>query len=340
MAPIASFAALDVPNLTTVGDLATWLMCPVTRLTYLADASNRYENHGDMAVNHYHYHLKTKATSVRLLEAPKAHLKTLQRQILRGIVEKMPIHDDAFGFVKGRSCLQAAQRHVGEEIVIGFDLASFFPSISAGRVFGLFRCLGYPEGVARCLTALCTNVTPNRVLDRLPPAERTNFRSAHLPQGAPTSPALANQMVYRLDCRLSGLARSLGAHYSRYADDMCFSGDRKIRDVLLQAVPAIVVDEGFSLNVAKTRVQPSHTAQRVTGIGVNRHLNVDRVTFDRLKAEIHACAKPEDNRLQDVGFQAQLLGRIGWIESLNPTRGLKLRRLLERAWDKRFSDTG
>ncbi|MEP3698272.1 MAG: hypothetical protein ABJM74_07320, partial [Marinomonas sp.] len=84
------------------------------------------------------------------------------------------------------------------------------------------------------------------------------------------------------------------------------------------------------------RVQPFHVPQRVTGIGVNRHLNVDRAAFDRLKAVIHACAKPEDSRLAEAGFRAKLLGQIGWVEAVNPLRGAKLRRLLERSWHKRF----
>lgn len=337
MVPVAAFADLHVPQLPTLSDLADWLILPVPRLEYLADAQNRYENHGDMAVNHYHRHLLHKPKGVRLLEAPKANLKAVQRQILRGILEKMPVHEDAFGFVKRRNCLSAAQRHVGEEVVVCFDIARFFPSIGAGRVFGLFRCLGYPHGVARTLTALCTTVTPSRVLDRLSVAERAIYRMPHLPQGSPVSPALANQVVFRLDCRLAGLARSLGARYSRYADDLTFSGDRHIAQALIKAVPEIVADEGFRLNPAKTRVQPFHVPQRVTGIGVNRHLNVDRVQFDRLKAVIHACGKPKDDRLKDGAFRAKLLGQIGWVESVNPMRGAKLRVLLERSWQRRFA---
>ncbi|MEP3678382.1 MAG: reverse transcriptase family protein [Paracoccaceae bacterium] len=336
MVPIAAFSKLDIPQLATLSDLADFLLLPIERVDYLADVHNRHENHGDMAVNHYFYHLKKKPSGVRLLEAPKAQLKAVQRRILRGIIDKMPVHDDAFGFVKGRNCLDAAQRHVGEDVVVSFDIASFFSSIGAGRVFGLFRCLGYPHGVARVLTGLCTTATPARVLGRLLPPDRTSYRTPHLPQGSPVSPGLANQMVFRLDCRLSELADSLGAHYSRYADDMTFSGDRHIVHTINDAVPKIVTDEGFCLNPAKTRVQPFHVPQRVTGIGVNRHLNVDRAAFDRLKAVIHACAKPEDSRLAEAGFRAKLLGQIGWVEAVNPLRGAKLRRLLERSWHKRF----
>ena len=337
--PTAPFARLDVPQLSTLEDLAEWLVLPLDRLDYLADPASRYERHGDFAVNHYRYQLIGKRNGgVRLLEAPKVNLKGVQRKILVEILGAMPVHDDAFGFVKGRNCLVAAQRHVGEQVVVSFDIARFFPSISAGRVYGLFRCLGYPHNVARHLCAFCTNVVPTRVLNKLLGTERALYRVPHLPQGAPTSPALANQMAFGMDRRLSGLARCLGANYSRYADDFTFSGDQTIVRTLLRAVPAIVEEEGFGLNPAKTRVMQQSDRQTVTGVVVNAHLNVDRASFDRIKAVIHACGKADDSRLMDARFRASLLGQIGWVESVNPPRGVKLRQLLEQAWLRRFAE--
>lgn len=337
MRPIAPFARLDFPQLTTLEGLAEWLVLPHARLDYFADAQSRYERHGDFAVNHYRYVMKAKGNgTVRLIEAPKPQLKAIQRKILHDIIGKMPVHDEAFGFVKGRSCLGSAQRHVGEDVVVGFDIAVFFPTIGAGRVYGLFRCLGYQHTVATYLSALCTNATPSRVLEKLPSVERARYRVPHLPQGSPVSPALASQMAYGLDRRLSGLARRLGARYSRYADDFTFSGDEKITRPLLRTVPVIVKDEGFSLNPMKTRVMRQAAHQRVTGVVVNAHVNVDRARFDRLKAVIHACGKKDDARLTDARFRASLLGQIGWVEDVNPRKGAKLRKLLEKAWMRRF----
>jgi RNA-directed DNA polymerase len=253
---------------------------------------------------------------------------------LRQIINKMPDHADAFGFVKGRNCLDGAARHAGESVVICFDLKDFFVSISSGRIFGVFRCLGYPGAVSRYLTALCTTATPSRMLERLSFDERTYYRQTHLPQGSPASPALANKAAFTLDRRLSALARRLGANYSRYADDLSFSGDQHIAGTLLQAVPQIVRDEGFCLNAAKTRVMPGVTRQVVTGVIVNRHLNVNRGSFDQLKAIIHACGNTGDLRLGDPSFRASLLGKIGWIEAVNPQRGQKLRHLLAASWAK------
>lgn len=332
MAPIDALAQLDVPQLPTVADLAEWLFLSPERLAYLADPAGRYEAHGETAINHYHYVFQPKADgSKRLIEAPKEGLKAVQRQILRGIIERLPDHDDAFGFVKGRNCLGGANRHVGEAVVVSFDLKDFFPSIGAGRIYGMFRVLGYPHEVARLLTGLCMTKTPSRILSRLGPASRDHYGRPHLPQGAPSSPALANKVAFGLDRRLAGLARRLGAQYSRYADDMTFSGDAGIAAVLLGAVPEIVRDEGFYINAPKTRVMPMRGRQVVTGVVVNTHLNVPRQAFDRLKAVIHACGKTGDDRLTDPQFRAALEGQIAWVMTVNPQRGTRLRELYDQA---------
>ncbi len=330
MTPLPVFRNLAIPQLTTTAALADWLLLDPKRLDYLSDPASRHETHGDMAVNHYHTHLHPKPRGGhRLIEAPKQALKTCQRAILTQILNQIPAHPDAFGFIKHRNCAQAASRHAGEAMVICFDIQNFFPSIQATRIFALMRRLGYPEAVARALTALCTTKTPARVLSRLEPSERSTYSKPHLPQGAPSSPALANLTLFALDRRLSGLARSLGANYSRYADDLTFSGDRSITAPLLRLVPEILSTESLVLNPTKTRIMPSGSSQQVTGIQVNQHLNLPRKDFDRLKAVIHASGK--DGRLLDPAYRASLEGKITWAASLNPHRGAKLQSLLARA---------
>jgi retron-type reverse transcriptase len=173
------------------------------------------------------------------------------------------------------------------------------------------------------------------VLERIDIPDRHQFRKPHLPQGSPASPALANLAVFTLDKRLSALARSVGANYSRYADDLSFSGDSHVAGMLLRAVPRIVEYEGFQLNSAKTRIMSKTSRQVVTGVVVNRHLNVNRQAFDQLKAIIHACGKADDLRLNDPVFRTSLLGKIGWVETVNPHRGQKLLELLSTAMAKR-----
>ena len=227
--------------------------------------------------------------------------------------------------------MQAAQRHCAEQLVISMDLKDFFPSVAAARIHALFRCLGYPHAVAQALTGLVTLSTPERVVNKLPARMRPVFRGSHLPQGAPTSPALANLCAYRLDLRLSGLARRLDANYSRYADDICFSGSSDIENVVQRAVPEIVVDEGFVLNEVKTRVQPQGTRQLVTGLVVNQQISTGRANYDLLKAVLHRCAKPGDTRLTQPEFRAELEGKIAWVEQVNPVKGQRLRSKFEAA---------
>ena len=330
MAPAPAFATLDLPVIDTPAALAAWLLLPPEALDGYVDRFGWRQDHGDMAVNHYVTRLLPKPNgSHRLIEAPKPRLKAFQRQILAGILAQVPQHGDSFAFRTGRDCRSGAARHAGEEVVIGFDMQDFFSSIPYGRVFGLFRCLGYPASVAHALTGLCTVITPARVRDRLPYDRRQRLRMAHLPQGAPTSPALSNIICDRLDRRLAGLARSVGAQYSRYADDMTFSGDRTIIAPVRAAVPEIVRDAGFSLNAAKTRIMPTGARQVVTGLVVNDHLNIARRDIDRLKAVIHAGRWMSDKAVHD-----RLMGQIGWVRNVNPAKADKLAALMRRAAER------
>lgn len=329
--PAHSFTACDLPQLTCADDLAFWLGLTPDQLTRFADPvglSNRTDNG---FAPHYSFHTRPKRDgSLRLIEEPKPLLKRLQRRLLHGLLNRIPPSPHAFGFVPGRSCAEAASRHCGEALVVSFDLRSFFPSVTAPRVFGLFRTIGYPPDIARLLTGLCTLRTPPHVRQRLGRNADPRYANRHLPQGAPTSPALANLCAFGLDRRLAGLARRLEANYTRYADDLTFSGDPVIDAPLLRSVPAIVQDEGFALAPAKTRLRRAHQQQRVTGIIVNRHMNLSRRDFDKLKAEIHQL--PRDASAETL---QRLLGRIAWAETLNPPKAARLRMQL----DKRLSGT-
>lgn len=340
MLPIPALSALNVPPLPTLQALADWLLLKPDQLDRFADVSGRHEKSNIGAINHYHYALIPKrAGGHRLVEAPKSTMKALQRQILRGILDMIPASRHAFGFVKGRNCIEAASRHAGEQLVIRFDLKDFFPSVGFGRIFGVFRCLGYPEEVSRHLANICTTRTPLRVLEGLAPADRLPYRHAHLPQGAPTSPSLANLVAFTLDRRLWKLAASVDGNYTRYADDLCFSGDRAMAATLLGMVPEIVRDEGLTLNAAKTHIMSSSSRQLVTGIVVNSHVNVRRDTYDRIKATLHACKRADDLRLADPSFRASLIGQIGWIEACNPRKGLRLRQRLEDVEESRRTNS-
>jgi RNA-directed DNA polymerase len=258
--------------------------------------------------------------------------------LLHEILDAIPPHAAAHGFCAGRSVRTHVAPHVARPMVLTLDLAEFFPTITAARVVALFLTAGYPEPVARRLAGLCTNAVPADVWnDPACPFQgperwhaRRLYGQPHLPQGAPSSPALANLAAYRLDVRLSALAAAMGADYSRYADDLAFSGGpelaRAVRRLIVQ-VGAIALEEGFRVNHRKTRVMRRGVRQRITGVVVNAHPNVAREVYDTLKAILHNCVRhgpAGQNRAGHSDFRAHLAGRIAHLAMLNPSRGSRL----------------
>jgi len=263
----------------------------------------------------------------------------LQRRILHEVLDVVPVHPAAHGFVRGRSAVKGARRHTGAQVVVRFDLTAFFATVPARAVHARFRELGYPEAVAHVLTGLTTHAAPVAVVSAMPPGgspeDRTAVRqwlsAAHLPQGAPTSPALANLCAAGLDRRLTGLARALDATCTRYVDDLTFSGGPALAagaGRLERAVAAIAAEEGFALNRAKTLVRGAGSRQVVTGIVVNDHPAVARQEYDRLKAVLHNCVvhgPRTQNREGHPDFRGHLAGRLGWFEAVDPVRARRLR---------------
>ena len=342
-APAAPFIGLPIPALVTLGELAEWVGLSLDQLDGLAGVRQGHSRTVEPTLQHYRYGFIDKSGGKsRLIEAPKPRLKAIQRQILREILAPVPVHPCAKGFVAGRSCMSGAQVHASEAVVATFDLAQFFPSISLARIHGIFRCFGYPWIVSRRLAGLCTTTTPPGIFRRIPEVRRPDtheqalFRVPHLPQGAPTSPALANLPAYKVDLRLHGLARAAGANYTRYADDLAFSGDAGFADALDRfgiSIERILKEEGFALNPTKTRIMSRGQRQRVTGIVVNEHCNVGRAEFDALKAILFNSARSGpagQNRAGAPDFRAHLAGRVSWVEQVNPARGAKLRQLFDQ----------
>jgi hypothetical protein len=341
----------DVPVLTTHHELSSWLGITDEALLWFADRRGLERVVSEEPLRHYRRQwIDRGARQPRLLEAPRPKLKALQRRVLEGILSKLPVHDAAHGFVAGRSATTHARVHVGRAWVVRFDLEAFFTHVGVARALGVFTTAGYPWGVSRSLLGLCTTRTPEAVLRAAPYAqpatgESLNQRfhlqralaSWHLPQGAPTSPALANLTSFSLDARLQGYAEANGLVYSRYADDLVFSGDTKLRvGTLAQFVRTVAKDEGFRVNEGKTRVMRAHRRQEVTGVVVNAKPNVGRHEFDLLKAQLHRCRRdgPAPHADGDVAkLKARLQGQIAWVAQLSPSRGAKLRRTFDDvAW--------
>ena len=329
-----------IAPLDSADRLAEALELSEGQLAWLADVRSLERTVTAERLRNYRYAAVPRRSGLpRVIEAPKLKLKEVQRWVLREILDHVPVHAAAQGFARGRSVTEHARAHLGQPAVLRFDLTDFFASVSAGRVFGIFRTVGYDPAVAHVLTGLTTNTVPQHVWQVIHQAAASagigpRFRlgrqlaAPHLPQGAPTSPALANLAAFGLDRRLTGLAATAGLRYSRYADDLTFSGGRLRRGWrgLEALVAEISRDEGFALNADKTSVRTAAARQQVCGIVVNATPNIPRPEYDRLKAILHNAAVHGPAAQGLAGREAELRGRIAWVASLNPRRGEKLLR--------------
>lgn len=334
----ALLASRDLPIFETPEQMADWLQIPVGQLAWLAHHCLPSHRPKTVEASHYHYTwLAKRSGGQRLIESPKPLLKVVQAKILREILDQIPPHPSAHGFVRGRSIVSNAEPHVGQAILIRFDLENFYATVRFSRVVAIFRSVGYCREAALWLARLTTSALPiNTPFADGDPRSVRPYLPRHLPQGAPTSPALANLSALSLDIRLSGFAACFGARYTRYADDLTFSGPKSLNRALptfLPLVSKIVCNERFRLNVKKRKVIRAHQQQRVTGVVVNRKLNASRKEFDRLKAILHNCLRTgprAQNRTGRDDFAAHLQGRIAHITQLNAKRGLSLQRLFDR----------
>ena len=339
--PPDKLISLPLPPIETRQDLTQWLGLLDHELAWFADLQGRQCRIDQSRLHHYRYKwIEKHSGELRLIEIPKDRLKAIQRRILHEILNRLPPHPAAHGFCRGRSTRSYLASHLGKPVLLRIDLKDFFHSVPVARVGALFRRVGYPDSVARLLQGLCSHTASEALagaeFQSLPWERRKRLAYKHLPQGAPTSPALANLCSWRFDCRLQGLAERFGLDYSRYADDLAFSGDRhllRLAPFLQGLIGAIALEEGFEINHRKTRLRTQAQSQRLAGAVVNDRPNLPRAEFDRLKAILHNCVQQgpaSQNREGHADFRAHLAGRIAYLSWLNPARGERLKKI----WDQ------
>jgi RNA-directed DNA polymerase len=327
----------DVEELTRRGlpivhsgrDLADQIGIELKALRWLT-----YHRRGAAVVHYHRYEISKKTGGVRCISAPKPALAWAQRWVLDQVLRRLDPEPQAHGFVTGRSIVTNAAPHAGKAVVCNLDLKDFFPSITFRRVKGLFHALGYGEHVATLLGLLCTE--PPRVAVELDgKTYHVALGSRVLPQGACTSPAITNALCRRLDRRLDGLARRHGFTYTRYADDLTFSGDApRAVGRLLRSIRSIVGDEGLTEHPRKTRVMRRGGRQEVTGLTVNDRPSVSREELRTLRAILHNAARlglESQNREGRPDFAAHLRGRVEYACMVDPGRAPQLRAALDRA---------
>ena len=231
---------------------------------------------------------------MRVIAQPSRELKAIQGWILRNILNKLSSSDNCKGFEIGCSILDNAAPHVGANFILNVDLEDFFPSINAPKVYSIFSSIGYSKSVA----AILTNLT---VFD------------GRLPQGAPTSPKLANLICLRLDARIQGYAGPKGLIYTRYADDISISAQtiKKImnaRSILEQ----IISSEGLQINRKKTAIQGTMRRKEITGLVLSdSRVGIGRDAFRDIRAQIFYLFT---NKLDDF---ARINGLLSYVYSVD-----------------------
>jgi retron-type reverse transcriptase len=326
---VEALARRGLPILHTSRDLAEQIGIELKALRWLT-----YHRRGAAVVHYHRYEISKKTGGVRCISAPKPALAAAQRWVLDRILRRLEPEPQAHGFVPGRSIVTNATPHAGKAVVMNLDVKDFFPSITFRRVKGLFHKVGYGEHVATMLALLCTE--PPRVPVELDgKTYHVALGSRVLPQGACTSPAITNALCRRLDRRLAGLARRHDFAYTRYADDLTFSGDHpRAVGRLLRSIRSIVTAEGLVEHPRKTRVMRRSGRQEVTGLTVNERPALARKELRTLRAILHNAARSgleSQNRDGRPDFAAHLRGRVEYACMVDPGRAPELRAALARA---------
>ena len=261
-----------------------------------------------------------KTGGVRLINAPSENLKFIQRWLLDNILKNFSCSEYATGFLDNKSIVDNAKKHINKECIINLDIKDFFPSIKINQVYNIFRQFGYTKHLSLIFAGF------------------TTFKDV-LPQGSPASPYLSNITCFNLDKRLGKLANKINADYSRYADDITFSGNKEISKYI-PVIKNIVKDEKFNVNEKKLRVHYKYHRQMVTGIIVNKKLSVPKKTKHYLRQQIYYCKKfGVDKNMLNQGFdksnfKGYLFGIANFVKMVEPEIGLNFIKELEKInWD-------
>ena len=205
----------------------------------------------DVSEHYREFWMRKRKGGYRMISAPDKELQSIQTTINSRILSSVTmIHPAAVGFRSGHSVVDNASPHLGKRYILKMDIHDFFFSIRSRRVKKTFEKIGYPENVSKVLGVLCCL-----------------YR--HLPQGAPTSPALSNIVGYEMDKKLAALAAEYGLTYTRYADDLTFSGDVFSKEQIIPRIKQIIRDEKFEPNHKKTRFINEYGRKIITGVSVS-----------------------------------------------------------------------
>jgi len=282
-----SKAGLPVAN--TLAELAALMNLTTDDLVWLC-----YER-GATDTDHYsRFEIPKRSGGTRLISSPKPKMRKAQSWINDQLLSQLTPSTYCYAFRPELSIVDNASKHLNKKLIVKCDIKDFFPSITFPRVRGYFEYLGYNPGVATVLALLCTDAPRARVTIK-GNSMIVALGDRALPQGACTSPALANLIASRLDSRLAGLARVFKGEwiYTRYADDLTFSTDDTEAELgkFLAAVTRITADEKFVIKPQKTRIMRAPMRQTVTGLVVGDAVRIPKATIKKVRALFHSIEK-------------------------------------------------
>jgi RNA-directed DNA polymerase len=281
----AALVKRGLPELMTLSDIASAMNLTTEDLVWLSYARSTTDT------DHYsRFEIPKRSGGSRLISSPKPKMRIAQSWINLNILNKLTPSQYCYAFRPKTSIVDNAKQHMGKQVIVKLDVKDFFPSITFNRIRGYFEFLGYNPGVSTVLALLCTDAPRVRITINAR-SQIVAIGSRSLPQGACTSPGLANLIASRLDARLAGLIQTLEGQwsYTRYADDLTFSttnGEPPIGQ-LIAAVNHIAKDENFEIKSEKTRIMRSPRRQSVTGLIVGDEVRIPKATIKKMRSLFH-----------------------------------------------------
>lgn len=308
----------------------------------IGDGKNNITYNYEHKYKRYNYFkLKKRNGTFREIMAPAKDLLYIQKWILINILENYPLAESCKGFRKKISIFDNAKVHSNAEVILKVDLLKFYDTITEKRVYGIFKSMGYIENLSYTLAKITTakhrdsywldfDKESKVVLNHL-----INEKPCILPQGAPTSPMIANIIATKTDYRFEALAKKMNFSYSRYADDLTFSIHKNGKLPSLKLITKIITEEGFFINAKKTKYMKKGCKQYVTGLTTTNGVNVSKKYRREISEHIYYCRKygveshlkrrekefPKYNRMN---FHDWLYGHLCFMKSINDKASTKL----------------
>lgn len=255
------------------------------------------------------YSITKKSGKLRTISQPSKKLKGLQSWILIHILNQLRVSSSCKGFERGTSIADNASSHRGANSLLTIDLEDFFPSITQKQIFQVFKALGYNNTIAVALSNICTyNET--------------------LPQGSPCSPKLANLVAWKLDIRIQGFVGKRGITYTRYADDLSFSGLHPLKVVqVIPMIKKIIKDEDFKVNKDKTRIAGSSRAKIVTGLVIaGEEFGIGKKKYKNVRSKIFHLTLPTEQH--NLTLLEEVRGWLAYLKSVDKKRFTKAKKYI------------